>query len=195
MQNLKIDFFSGLEKEIEAQLEQKETVTIAIDGRCGSGKTTLAGLLAAKFDSNVFHMDDFFLPLELRTAERLQEIGGNFHYERWEREIGEHLRDKAPFSYQIFDCSVMKINAAKLVTPKRLNIIEGSYCLHPKLQKYYDIMVFVTVNPEIQKARILKRNGQEKWSRFESEWIPKEEMYFQTFSIQEKADFCFLTDS
>ena len=55
---------------------------VAIDGRCGSGKTSLAALIAALFPCNVFHMDDFFLPPALRTPERLSQPGGNVDRER-----------------------------------------------------------------------------------------------------------------
>jgi len=58
-------------------LASQERVIVAIDGRCGSGKTTLAALIAKEFDCSVFHMDDFFLPPGLRTPERLGEPGGN----------------------------------------------------------------------------------------------------------------------
>ena len=37
-------------------------------------------------------MDDFFLPMELRTAERLEEPGGNVHYERFSAEVDVYKR-------------------------------------------------------------------------------------------------------
>ena len=38
-------------------------VVLALDGRCGSGKTTMAAALAEQFpDSIVLHTDDFYLP-------------------------------------------------------------------------------------------------------------------------------------
>ena len=53
---------------------------LAIDGRCGSGKSTLAAHMAQVFGCPVFHMDDFFLPPELRTPERLAQPGENVHH-------------------------------------------------------------------------------------------------------------------
>ena len=41
--------------------DKKERVIVAIDGRCASGKTTLAREIAKRLDCNIFHMDDFFL--------------------------------------------------------------------------------------------------------------------------------------
>ena len=55
---------------IEALLAQNGTAIVAIDGKCTSGKTTLAAGLAEIFDCNVLHMDDFFLRPEQRTPER-----------------------------------------------------------------------------------------------------------------------------
>jgi uridine kinase len=43
------------------RLLQQDRVIVAIDGKCTSGKTTLASRLAEIYDCNVFHMDDFFL--------------------------------------------------------------------------------------------------------------------------------------
>ena len=53
-----------IRKQIDELLTQKETVIVAIDGKCTSGKTTLASKLAEIYDCNVFHMDDFFLRLK-----------------------------------------------------------------------------------------------------------------------------------
>ena len=64
---------------------EKPRIIAAIDGRCGSGKTTLAAWLMDQFDGNLFHMDDFYLRSEQRTPERLAETGGNVDYERFRR--------------------------------------------------------------------------------------------------------------
>ena len=40
---------------------------VAVDGRCGSGKTTLGALLAAVFGCAVVHTDDYYLPFARRA--------------------------------------------------------------------------------------------------------------------------------
>ena len=77
---------------------------IAIDGRAASGKTTLAAALAAETGGAVVHMDDFFLPAELRTPQRLAAPGGNVHAERFAEEVLPFLRQGRPFCYRRFDC-------------------------------------------------------------------------------------------
>ena len=63
-----------LVKKIDELMTQKDVVIVAIDGKCTSGKTTLAAKLAEIYDCNVFHMDDFFLRPEQRTPERFAEV-------------------------------------------------------------------------------------------------------------------------
>lgn len=66
------------------EYEKKDaSVLVGIDGRCGSGKTTLGEYLYGRFDCNLFHMDDFFLRIEQRTQKRIAEVGGNVDYERF----------------------------------------------------------------------------------------------------------------
>ena len=51
-----------IERRIEALLQSdKDRILIGIDGRTGSGKSSLAKKLAEEFFCNLFHMDDFFL--------------------------------------------------------------------------------------------------------------------------------------
>ncbi|MDE7100629.1 MAG: (d)CMP kinase, partial [Anaeroplasmataceae bacterium] len=73
--------------------QEKETFVIVIDGMSASGKSTLALKLANALDANLIHMDDFFLPKELRTLNRYQEAGGNIHYERFKEEVVNHINE------------------------------------------------------------------------------------------------------
>lgn len=162
-------------------LERMGQVT-AIDGRAAAGKTTLANELSAVTGASVIHMDDFFLPMELRTAQRLGEIGGNIHYERFETEVLPFLRADAPFTYQCFDCSRMALGESKKVD-RGMRIVEGSYSHHPRFGEYADLTVFCDVEPEEQMRRIRRRNP-ELADRFENEWIPMEERYIEHFNIR-----------
>ena len=51
------------------QKSETKKVIVAIDGRCASGKSTIAGNLNKIFNCQVVHMDDFFLPYEKRTKD------------------------------------------------------------------------------------------------------------------------------
>jgi len=158
---------------------------IAIDGRAASGKTTLARHLAEALGAGVVHMDDFFLPPELRTPERLGQPGGNVHYERFEHEVLPRLGDGEGFAYRVFNCGLMDFNGTRRVAASRWRVVEGAYSGHPRFGGYAHVRVFADAAPDVQRERILRRNGAEALAVFEAKWIPLEETYLQAFRIRE----------
>ena len=167
---------------------------IVIDGRSGSGKTTLSSMLAKELNASVVHMDDFFLPLSLRSEERLSEPGGNVHYERFMEDVLPFIRSGKPFSYRPFDCTSMDYSDDQAVIDKSVVIVEGAYSLHPLFGHYYDFSIFLDIDEENQIRRIEERSGKEKAEVFRSRWIPLEEQYIKAFSIMEKADLILSGD-
>lgn len=177
----------SIRKQIDDLQCQRNQVIVAIDGSCTSGKTTLATRLAEIYDCNVFHMDDFFLRPEQRTQERYAEVGGNVDYERFREEVLLPLKSGKPFSYRPFDCSTFTLSDPVTVTPRKLNIIEGSYSHHPYFGDPYDLKILLTIPPELQQQRILQRPAF-LHERFFEEWIPMENRYFEKFRISDKCD-------
>jgi len=184
------DFFE-LFCKIDSLMKVKDRVNVAIDGNCGAGKTTLSLLLGDIYDCNIFHMDDFFLTPEMKTEERLNEAGGNVDYVRFKHEVIDGLNSGREFIYHKYDCKQMTFGPPISVTPKKLNIIEGSYSMHPALVNNYELKIFLHIDEEKQIARILKRNGPLMLKRFINEWIPMENRYFKELKIQEQCDLVF----
>lgn len=152
-------------------------VIIAIDGCCGSGKSTYAEVLADFFDdATVIHADDFFLPLEMRTSERLNEIGGNIRYERL-LEVVKQAKQGKPFVYQAYDCSTNTF-VQRNFEPTSVVIVEGSYALRQEISPYYDVKALLTVDKQTQYQRLLCREGEDGVINFVNKWIPLEDRYF-----------------
>ena len=174
-------------RAIRELLERQDRVTVAIDGNCTAGKSTLSKQLERQFVCNVLHLDDFFLRPEQRTPERFQEPGGNVDYERFREEVLLPLKTGESFSYRPFDCSTMDLAAPVNVTPKQLTVVEGTYSHHPFFGEAYDLRIFLSVTPELQQQRVLKRPVF-LHSRFFEAWIPMENRYFTEFHIRERSD-------
>ena len=168
-------------------LQGRESAVIGIDGRAASGKSTLADGLSMILQTAPIRMDDFFLPLKLRTEQRLAEPGGNVHYERFAGDVIPHLQNRKALSYRPFNCKTMNFDEPKIIPPKPFMVIEGAYCHHPFFGDYLDSKVFSDVTPNIQMTRLIKRNGKQTAEVFKSKWIPMEEKYFGTFKIMENA--------
>lgn len=181
--------FTDLREYLENLSEvKKRPAILAIDGRCGSGKTTLGGMLASEWGAELFHMDDFYLQPHQRTPERLAEPGGNVDRERFLKEVLLKLCQGKPVEYRRFNCSDISFDPARTVAPKGIAIVEGSYACHPALREYYDRRIFVDIDPETQMERILRRNGPEAAERFRTVWIPLEETYFRECRVKDCCD-------
>ncbi len=188
--------FDGLSRlvcETDRIASEKDRVIVALDGRCASGKTTLAAILAKRVGATVFHMDDFFLRPEQRTSGRLSEPGGNVDRERFYAEVLRPLSEGADtVVYRPFDCKTMSLSPPVEVRAGKTVIVEGSYSLHPDLRDKYDLRVFLTVSPEEQRRRITERDPSRS-DAFFTRWIPMEEAYFGAFAIAENCDIIIKT--
>lgn len=181
---------------INAVMKKKaegETVIIAVDGPSASGKTDFARSIRKHFDCNVFHMDDFFLPDEKKTEERLATPGGNIDWERFKEQVLDKIATGEEFTYDVYHCGTGDITKSKVVKPKRLNIVEGVYAMHPELIDAYDYKIFFDVSRPKQLDRIKKRSSEKTLKRFVDEWIPLEDMYFEKCKSRKIANFCFDT--
>ncbi len=178
--------------EILAELskisQNKNHAVLAIDGYCASGKSTLADIFSNALNARLIHMDDFFLPPEKRTQQRLNEAGGNVDYERFKSEVIDHLSDES-LTYGIFDCSQLSITSKQTHAKTPITIIEGSYSHHPYFGNYADMSLFLEVTSDEQLERIKLRDGEEMLENFKNRWIPMEKKYAQTYKIAESSDY------
>ncbi len=170
---------------------KEPVIILAIEGFCCSGKTTFAGRLAEQYDCNVFHTDDFFLRPFQRTPERLATPGGNVDYERLRDEVLLPVKGGQHFSYRPFCCGTMSLSEPIQVTPKQINIVEGTYSMHPELRAFYTDSVFLSVSSEEQLRRLAERESPESFQRFKDRWLPLEKLYFETFKPWELCDHVF----
>ncbi|EHO16104.1 hypothetical protein HMPREF9623_01650 [Stomatobaculum longum] len=161
---------------------------LALDGRCASGKTTMAERLQRVLPCNVIHMDDFYLPFSQRAAERMAEPGGHIWVERLRTEVLEPLRAGRKISYLPYDCHADRFLPPRKADPVLPTLVEGSYSCHPALRVLYDCCVFLDITPEYQRERLLRRNP-ESFEVFQTMWIPREEYYFKHCEIRKHCNF------
>ena len=161
---------------------------VALDGPCATGKTTLGGFLSRLYQCPLFHMDDFYLPPERKTAQRLAEPGGNVDAERFFTEVLSPLSRGKTVRYRPYRCQSGTLGPELVVPPTPLAVVEGVYSLRPDLESYYHVKCFLEVPWSTRRARLLNRNGAEGLERFEKLWIPLEDAYFHAFPFRECCD-------
>ena len=179
-----------LTEKIKEILLSDPTAVIAIDGMCASGKTTFAKKLEDEYGLQVIHMDDFFLPPDMRTEERLSMPGGNVHYERFIDEVITPLKNGTDSVYRVFNCSVGEYTEERKILYGKPVLIEGAYSTHPKIPDICDLKVFFKVSPETQLERIEKRNGAKALEMFRENCIPLENRYFNGTDAKNRCTLC-----
>lgn len=173
-------FFEVFQKIDE--LREKPRLLVAIDGRCGSGKSSLSQLISSAYGAVVLHMDDFFQTEEQKARERAPIA--NIDGARLLAALNPLSRGE-PFEFRPYDCLTGEFLPPRFIRPGRIAVVEGSYCLHPSIRLDYDVKIFLTIDYETQLTRIKVRNP-DLYDRFVAEWIPNEEKYFKAFGIQEE---------
>ena len=176
---------------LTAALDQHPTkpLVLALDGRCGSGKTTLAAALQEQFPAcTVLHTDDFYLPPARRIPDWAHTPCANMDLARLRDEALRPAYAGQPVQYRAYSCREGAYQPAQELPTQPLVILEGSYSHHPLLTGYETLRVFVTCSKEEQTRRLQAREG-ERYANFAARWIPLEDGYFAEYRIEETADF------
>lgn len=185
--------YDQLISHVEELLKEKPMLIIGIDGPCASGKTTLSHLLAGQFPSWIFHMDDFYLPVEQRVEGWEQIPCANMNFDRMIETVLRPARAGEPVQYEAYSCREKRLLPPVELTGQPLTIVEGSYSHYPDLIPFYDLTVFLTCTKETQKKRLMEREG-ERYPNYERLWIPLEEGYYRKYHIGEQVDYRIATD-
>lgn len=183
--------FSALTAILTAALAQQPTkpFVLALDGRCGSGKTTIADRLAQQFPACiVLHTDDFYLPPAQRVHGWEKKPCANMDLTRLRDEALRPAYDGQTVPYRAYSCREGAYQPVQELPAQPLVILEGSYSNHPLLTGYETLRVFVTCSKDEQARRLKAREG-ERYENFAARWIPLEEEYFAEYKIEETADF------
>ena len=97
----------GLISLLAAALAQQPTkpLVLALDGRCGSGKTTLANTLARQFPASItLHTDDFYLPPAQRIRGWEKTPCANMDLARLRDEALRPAYEGQPVQYRAYSC-------------------------------------------------------------------------------------------
>lgn len=178
--------FMNIKNFVLKQKFSNKLIKIAIDGKSGSGKSTIAMLLLESFDSTVIHVDDFFLDESMKTKERLQEIGGNINYKALQNLLTK-IQINKPLTFNRYNCGNKQYEEKTIGKVNNLVFVEGVYSMHPQLIKHYDATIYLDVSEKIQLERIKERETPLKFNQYINEWIPLENKYFEKENIRYRA--------
>lgn len=166
--------------QVQRHLSASGRAVIAIDGPCGSGKSSLASLLAELFPSRILHMDDYYLPLPQRSPGWEQIPCENMDLHRFLQEALLPAARGEEILYRPYSCREGRLSEPRRLPASPLTIVEGSYSHHPLLAPHYDRKVFLTCQRQEQLSRLARRE-KSHLDAYLQRWIPLEEAYYRAY--------------
>lgn len=154
---------------------------IAIDGRAGAGKTTLAARffdeLSVDKTVEVIHMDDL--------------------YDGWENALDEHLtktlesivnahHKKEGFEIDIFNWQSMTFDSKRQINPVDILILEGVGAGQKVVRDAGATLYWLDIDADDGIARVLKRDGNQIASQMK-QWQIAQEIHFLRDMTRENA--------
>ena len=178
---------------IRALAEQRAPVVVAIDGRSGTGKSTLARWMAAQLDAAYIDQDDFYTGGALADWQGLtprQKADRVIDWRRARREVLEPLREGQTARWHPFDWETMTGLAPELLTaePTPIVLLDGAYAARPELADLIDLAILVTLPDAVRLARLREREGEEITSAWQAVWDEAEDVYFTVIRPPEAFD-------
>ncbi len=140
---------------VEARRSQRPFV-VAIAGRGGAGKSTLAHQLAMRVaDSAVVPLDDFLVKDTL-LADRVEE---HFDLSRVEREVLISFTQGLAFNYRRLDWDSGLLVPIDGIIDSTLIVLEGICAFEPPLESYVDLKVWFDTPAILATARGRQRDA------------------------------------
>jgi para-aminobenzoate synthetase len=168
-------------------------VVVALDGRSGIGKSTVAEWMAGQLEGIRVDQDDFYAGGELHDWQRLTPRDKADRVIDWRRvrdEVLLPLRQGRAASWHPFDWDTMTGLSPETISapPSRVVILDGAYSARPELAGLIDLSILVTLDDAVRRERLRQREGEDLVSGWHAVWDEAEDWYFGTIRPPEAFD-------
>ncbi len=184
--------FETLAGRITAKPPRNKTRLVAIDGRGGAGKSSLARRLACRIGTlSVVEVDDFWLPVSIRPDRKaaVAEPGSDYDWERLRDQVLVPLSRDEVARYRRYDWRSDALTGWKDVDVGSTVVVEGVFSTRRELTAFYDLCIWVETPEAVCLARGIERDGEDAEDVWENEWMRAYTQYIETSDPQSRADF------
>ncbi len=178
--------YSEANGAIQRITDLSRTVTplvVAIDGRSGTGKSTLAEYIAREVGATVIDQDDIYSGGSLEDWRKLtpsEKVDRVIDWRCVRAEVLEPLRAGKVATWHPFDWETMAGRSAISISaePSPIVMLDGAYSSRRELADLIDLSILVVL-PEAERQRRLQlREGEEFFSEWQAVWDEAEAHYF-----------------
>ena len=155
---------------------------IAIDGRAGAGKTTLAEKLFEELSGSqsvaVIHMDDLYAGWDNALGDQLTKT--------LETIVKAHL-SKVAIEVRIFNWALMQFDSSKTLMPVDVLILEGVGAGQKIVREHGAELYWLDIDADLGIERVLKRDGNTIAEQMK-QWQIDQEIHFMRDKTRENAE-------
>ena len=169
-------------------------VLVALDGKSGTGKSTIANQIAKRFGGVEITADDFWTggsneEWDEKTPKEKADLA--IDWKRIRSEVLEPLLAGKPAAWYPFDWKTGRglSEQAHHSESKPLIVLDGAYSTRPELQDIIDFSVLVEVPDDAnRRARLIGRENEEYMKDWHGRWDVAEDYYFTEVRPRESFD-------
>jgi uridine kinase len=171
----------------------RRSVFVALDGRSGAGKSTIAAVLAEACRSRgitveVIGGDDFYAGGSAASWNAWSPAEKADHVIDWTRQhrVLDDLRLRGTAIWYPFDWDspawdsdhVPLQSTPSSVTAADIVILEGAYSARPELHGVLDLLILLDTPPWQRRRQLIEREGEHFRTDWDARWSTAEDHYF-----------------
>lgn len=167
-------------------------VLVALDGRSGVGKSTVAREVGAQLGALVIDGDDFYRGGDDAYWDALgpaRKVDLVIDWRRQRALLGQLGRGEAvtwrPYDW---DADDGRLGASITGGPAAVVLLNGAYSARPELADLYRARVLLHVDRDLRRERLLRREGERDRAEWEARWGEAEDLYFDVMMPPEAFD-------
>ncbi len=159
-----------------------DPVVVALDGRSGAGKSSVATVVSGTLECVVIDGDDFYRGGSdafwdaMSAEEKTDQV---IEWRRQRRTL-ETLRQRRAVSWCPYDWAADdgRLGPPMSAGPAGVVLLEGAYSARPELRDLLDLRALLDVPTEVRRDRLLAREGEAYRAAWEDRWCAAEDYYF-----------------
>jgi len=174
--------------------KSSKSILIAVDGRSGVGKSTVAKEIAEKVNGIVIVGDDFYSggpDEEWKKKDAKERVDLCIDWKRLREEVLEPLLSGKETAWRPFDFQTGEGLSSKIISakPAQVILLDGVYSARPELSDLINLSILVEAENVGRRKRLVEREGPTFMDNWHSVWDVAEDYYFTKIRPEDSFDF------